>query len=416
MPIIKMIQSNLAKLKFPEPGHNRTEWVDQDTPGLYLLATANGKVSSFFLRMKVNKVLKHFWLCHLTPETSLAETRKLAAARRAAVVANGADPIEKPTVQKEATTLISLYRDYYEDYIIPRKRSWRSDESMFRLHISSEPFANKPLSMVTRQEIAAWHAGLLTKTLSPASADNCLKLLKHMIFLSIDWGLLDSKNPAARIPLFNVDNRVTNHLSDQDLERLLTVLRTDANRPVCLIALFLLSTGARLSEALQAMWIHIDKENRRWHVPMTNSKSKRSRWIPLTDSAMLVLQEIGTEEYSHVFTNRRTGKRYTNITKQVKRLYRKASLPSFRTHDLRHNFASLLAEGNCSLAEIGELLGHSRNSGAITRRYIHFSQGTLHKSADLASRRILGTGTLASKTEAANTVLAVTEGELQEAA
>ena len=103
------------------------------------------------------------------------------------------------------------------------------------------------------------------------------------------------KNPAARIPLFNRDNKVENYLDEAQLERLMHVLRTDENRPVCLIAMFLLSTGARLNEALSATWSQIDRENRVWRIAAINSKSKRMRSVPLNDSALEVLAQLDTE-------------------------------------------------------------------------------------------------------------------------
>ena len=75
----------------------------------------------------------------------------------------------------------------------------------------------------------------------------------------------------------------------------MNVLRTDENRPVCLIAMFLLSTGARLNEALSATWSQIDRENRVWRISAINSKSKRMRSVPLNDSALEVLAQLETE-------------------------------------------------------------------------------------------------------------------------
>lgn len=56
-------------------------------------------------------------------------------------------------------------------------------------------------------------------------------------YLIIDWEMLET-NPAARVPLFHEDNTVEHYMNDAELERLLAVLRTDENRPVCLIAMF----------------------------------------------------------------------------------------------------------------------------------------------------------------------------------
>ena len=91
------------------------------------------------------------------------------------------------------------------------------------------------------------------------------------------------------VDVFMVDNQVENYLDDDQLQRLLGVLRTDKNRMVCLILMFLLSTGARLNEALTATWKNINRDGGVWKVNALLSKSKRSRSIPLHDSALWVL-------------------------------------------------------------------------------------------------------------------------------
>jgi len=75
----------------------------------------------------------------------------------------------------------------------------------------------------------------------------------------------------------------------------------------CQVALFLLSTGARLSEALNADWVHIDRVSQVWCIPATNSKSKRVRAIPLNDHAIEVLDRLSTEGKSeYLFTSKMT--------------------------------------------------------------------------------------------------------------
>jgi integrase len=100
-------------------------------------------------------------------------------------------------------------------------------------------------------------------------------------------------NPISRIKLFNADNKKEKYLGDDELARLLRVLRTDTNRGVCNAAMFLLCTGARLNEALSAKLEHIDRENRVWRIPAANSKSKRVRSVPLNDSALALIEALG---------------------------------------------------------------------------------------------------------------------------
>jgi integrase len=83
------------------------------------------------------------------------------------------------------------------------------------------------------------------------------------------------KNPASRVHLFNADNKVEHYLDEEELQRLLRVLKEDGprHRNVRLVCLFLLSTGARLNEALRARWQDVDRGTRVWRIPARTSKS-----------------------------------------------------------------------------------------------------------------------------------------------
>lgn len=124
------------------------------------------------------------------------------------------------------------------------------------------------------------------------------------------------QEPASGIKQFNEDNKVEHYLDDDELQRLVSVLRANDPPMVCQVALFLLSTGARLSEALNADWAHIDRASRVRRIPATNSKSKKVRSIPLNSSAIEVLDLLGTEGKSeHLFINLQTKARLTAVNK-----------------------------------------------------------------------------------------------------
>ena len=212
-------------------------------------------------------------------------------------------------------------------------------------------------------------------------------MLKRAFNLAIQWEVVDSPNPAVGIQQFREMNQVENYLDDEQLQRLLTVLKKDKNRTVCGIVLFLLSTGARLNEALQARWSLIDVEHRVWRIPATNSKSGRVRAVPLNDEALEVLSRQDTEdEFEHVFINRQTGLPYTTIQKVWERLRKKAGLEHVRIHDLRHSYASMLVNSGRSLYEVQQILGHSNPK--VTQRYSHLSTATLQDAAGSAADRI----------------------------
>jgi integrase len=363
------------------PGKHRIELCDADCPGLYIEVRASSpSQGTYYLRYKdtVGKT------CHKrignTTDVILADARKQAKTLKAEI-ALGSCP--KVNAKKTILTYTAFFNDEYMPYVVPRKRSWKRDEELFRLRIQ-KVFGDKELNTITRQQIQSFHTSLLEEGLAPASCDHHIKLIRQSLNLAVEWDRLE-KNPASKVPLFNVDNKVEHYLDDVQLEKLLAVLRSKDNpRSVCLIALFLLSTGARLNEALKATWGQIDRQTRVWRIPASVSKSRKIRVVPLNDSALEVLAELDTEgKFENLFVNHLTGKPYTTIMKVWSRLRVKAGLPQLRIHDLRHQYASFLVNAGRSLYEVQQVLGHSDPS--VTQRYAHLSTKSLQDAANTAS-------------------------------
>ena len=382
MPIVKLTPAFVTSELHCPDGKTRVEWCCADTPGLYaeVRATNPGR-GTYYLRYKDASGKTCHQKIGRTDDISIADARKRAKTLKAEI-ALGADPRGEAKKQKEVPTLDEFFTETYLPHAMPRKRSWKRDEQLYRLRIAGK-FGHLRLNQLTRQQAQAFHTGLLDDGLSAASADHHIKLIRRMLNLAIEWDLLD-RNPLKGITLFNVDNKVENYLTDEQLERLLTVLREDDNRNICRIAMFLLSTGCRLNEALQATWPQIDRKNRVWRIPATNSKSKRMRSVPLNDSALHVLDQLDTERtFDYLFTNSKTGKPYANIHKVWMRIRCKAGLPQLRLHDLRHGFASLLISGGRTLYEVQQILGHS--DPKVTMRYAHLSSKALQEAASSGS-------------------------------
>ena len=384
MPIIKLTQQFITHdLQCPE-GKTRIEFCDSDLPGLYIevRATSPGQ-GTYYLRYKDNNGKTCHQKINRTTDTTLADARKKAKNLKAEIEL-GADPRGEENAKKAIPSYSEFFEQHYLPYVKPRKRSWEKDEEMYRLRLNAV-FGSQRLNQITRQQIQGFHTTLKGQGLSASTCNHYIKLLKHSLNLAIDWALLDI-NPAVRIPLFHEDNKMENYLSELELEQLITVLRTDENRTICLIILYLLSTGARLNEALQTTWSQIDQPRQGWRIPASNSKSKRIRSVPLNDSAIDVLNQLSTHDY--LFINKQTGEPYTTIHKVWGRLRRKAGLTHLRIHDLRHQYASFLVNSGRTLYEVQQILGHSDPS--VTQRYAHLSTKALQDAANSASVIIRG--------------------------
>ena len=387
MPIIKLTQPFInSELHCPE-GKARIEYCDTDVPGLYVeVRKSSPGQGTYYLRYKDSKGKTCHQKISKTHEMTLVDARKAAKTLKSEINL-GDDPRGEEKAKRAVLNYSDFFEQHYMPYVKVRKRSWKTDLGFHRLRLKAE-FGDLRLNQITRQHIQTFHTRLSNEGLAAATSNHYLKLLKHSLNLAIDWDMLDI-NPASRIPLFHEDNQVENLLSEEQLERLMMVLKTDENRNVCLIAIFLLSTGVRLNEALQAKWSQVDQKNRVWRIPASNSKSKRTRAVPLNDSALDVLNQLTTRDrYENLFVNFQTQLPYTTISKVWGRLRTKASLPHLRIHDLRHQFASFLVNSGQTLFMVQQILGHS--SPAVSQRYSHLSTKTMMEAANTASVIIKG--------------------------
>lgn len=366
------------------PNERSVEFCCPVVGGMYIRVTATKPGEGIFYQRYhgAEKKTKHHRIGRTT-EISLHDARE-AAKRFKAELALGMHRDVETVAEgpKEPPTLKAFYKTYFLPHVKQHKRSWRSDQQLFELRILPK-FGDVRIDQLSRHEVQVFHGVLKANGLAPATADHHLKVLRHALNLAKDWDLIE-RNPLARIKLFNEDNRVENLLSEEQLKRLVKVLEEDDSRPVCLIAQFLLCTGARRNEVLSARWEDIDLQKKHWLIPAQNSKSKRVRPVPLNDSALHVLGQLPTREKGgNLFINRQTGRPYTDIAKVWQRLRLKAGLPHLRIHDLRHTFASLLVNGGRTLYEVQKILGHS--SPIVTERYAHLSSQRMLEAANVAS-------------------------------
>ena len=381
MPVVKLTQEAINKgLHCPE-GQTRIEYCDKNLPGLIIILSGASLGSSYFLRYKNSASKTSYIKIGRTNEVTLADARKKAKLLKLEV-SNGADPANDKRAMKAVLTLSEFYQEHYKPYAYAHKRSASSDHQLFKCRLEKR-FGDLRLNQITKTMIIGFHNELKKSGLAGATCDHYVKFLRQAFNRAIDWDLLKD-NPAAGVKLFNLDNKMENYLDAEQLERLFNVLKTDPNRPVCMIIMLLISTGARLNEVLTATWSQINRDTRTWKIPALNNKGKKVRSVPLNNSSLDVINQLDTEgEFEFLFVNRLTGKPYRNIHKYWGKLREKAQMRMIRIHDMRHTHASLLANSGRSILEISRILGHS--SVKVSERYTHLSTSTLQEASNSAS-------------------------------
>ena len=180
------------------------------------------------------------------------------------------------------------------------------------------------------------------------------------------------------------NNQKERFLTEKETERLIYFVNKSDNKLLKYIVPALLLTGSRKREVLDLEWSDIDFEKRLWRLAAADNKSKKTRWVPLSDGMYQLLQLVPRiEGCNWVFANPKTKKPFVSIYCSWDTARNRADLADVRMHDLRHSYASFLINAGGSIYELKELLGHTQIK--TTLRYAHLSKDTLRNASNTVS-------------------------------
>ena len=361
----------------------RIEYVSKTVGGFFIEVRSNRQhCGTYFYRGKDLSGKTFTQKIGATDQLSFSDAEKECKRLKAEQylkLSSGIDPRNDAPAKPQMPTVNQYYISDYLPTVKQRNRSWKSTDGVYRRYVKPVFGQKKLAGDITRKMVFDWHADLKHRGLSGATADHGLKMLRHLINTAKANEIV-TDNPAARVPLFNFFNEVTATLSQEELQRLLSVLHKSPSQ-IALVARLAMATTCRLSEILSATWSNCDMKKRILYIDSHNSKSKRSRAVPLNDAAMDVLnilEDQGMHEF--IVTNPRSMTRYYSAHKAWNKLRIAADLPNLRFHDLRHFGASELASRGVSIYSISKLLGH-RNV-VTSERYSHVSQSAIKQLSD----------------------------------
>ena len=234
-------------------------------------------------------------------------------------------------------------------------------------------------------DIAVFLEQMKSEGYALGTCNRALVMLRYGFELAIKWKVegVDS-NPLKEVKNLVFDNKVERYLTPDQTQALLVSIRESENEELEFIVLFLIYTGARKREVLEARWQDIDWVRKSWRIPKT--KSGKIRHVPLSNGAMKVLDKLqlkmlpGQIKAPSIFANPRTGVPYVSFYYSWNNARVRAGMPEFRIHDLRHSFASCLVNAGRSLYEVQELLGHADIK--TTSRYAHLSRERLAEAVN----------------------------------
>jgi integrase len=276
-------------------------------------------------------------------------------------------------------TLNSFVSNSYLPFIRTYKRSWRTDETILRLHVL-RTLGGLALDEINTDRVVGLITGMKSKGYATATSNRVLVILRYLYNLALKWKVpgLDH-NPTAGVEL-NPEVQRSRFLSKEEAQRLVSSLAADENRVAANAILLLLLTGGRRNEITQAKWEHVIWSERKLLVPL--SKSGKPRWISLSSSAIELLSALPrSNEDVFIFPSAVTGRPCASLWFPWRRIRARAQLDDVRLHDLRHSFASFLVNEGVSLYVVQALLGHA--NARTTQRYAHLIADTLSQATDI---------------------------------
>ena len=310
------------------------------------------------------------------PAWSVAAAREEARELRKHID-RGEDPMAERHEDRTAPTFNDL-ADHYEEHHLPTKSetSQREDRRMLK-RVRAE-LGKRKVADIRQADIAAFHRRLKT---APYEANRNLALLSKMFSLACSPDLTwRTNNPAKGVKRYPEDRR-ERYLEGPELARLMDVLAAWPDQQAANIIRLLLLTGARRGEVLKARWNQINFDRKEWVREAGHVKQRRQHRMPLSAPALQLLSDIKEKsESEYVFPGSSVSEPRKDIRRQWNQIRETAGLPDLRLHDLRHNFASILASAGQSLLMIGRLLGH--NNFATTQRYSHLFEDGVRKAAE----------------------------------
>lgn len=373
---------------------------DAKVPGLSLRVLPSG-VKSWNVTWARNRDLAlGKW-----PGVTVEAARTRARAKLAEADQHGAPLAVIDAKKPKAFTL----REFVEQEFRPwasANRKWGEGAADRILSVFGD-HADKPLSELNALTLEKWRSRRVKSGTSQNTCNRDLATLKSALKRALEWGLIEI-DPLGAVKQARVDSTRVRYLSPDEDKRLRKALadRDDAARrarasnnawraargrellpplgrddfgdhlaPAVLLSL---NTGLRRGELTALEWSDIDFRTELLTVRAAAAKSGSMRRVNLNAEAVAVLRRWQHQAggAGRLFPMRDFKTAWSTLLDAAK-------IEGFRWHDLRHTFASRLAQANVSLNKIRELMGHADLK--MTLRYAHLATEDLANAVALIS-------------------------------
>jgi integrase len=290
------------------------------------------------------------------PAYGLSEARDMA---REALkkLARGTDPSEdrKNTKARLAATptVKEAAREFIEQYVKPRNRSWRETERIFNRYVLPV-WGERLLPTITRSDVADLLSGIAAGG-APYMANRVLAAVRRFWNWCLEQGKAEV-SPVANVKAPGREVSRDRILSDQEIREFWQACER-MGWPFGPLFQLLLLLGQREDEVAGMRWSDVDLARGIWTLPREASKSDRLNQVPLPALALQILEQLPKTEGGLVFST--TGSTpVSGFSKAKKRCDQLSGVTGWRLHDLRRTVASGMARLKVEPWVVEKVLNH----------------------------------------------------------
>ena len=300
---------------------------------------------------------------------SLAEAREIARTWRRIAKAGGEPAEERDKGKLQSLTFEAAARQVWSKQIEPHGRNAKYRQQwLTTLEAHAFPIiGSRPVHAVTQADILRVLSPIWTE--KPQTA----RLVRQRLRTVLNWartaGHYEGMNPVEGVEDGLPKQRAkVQHFTALPYGELPELMRRieGVDSMGALALRFLILTAARSGEVRGALWPEIDIEARLWAIPPERMKGEREHRVPLSDTALAVLDSVRGLSPERVFPSSRQGRPLSNTT--LARVLIKLDCP-VTTHGFRSTFRDWCEEMTSFPHEVKEAaLAHTVRN-AVERAY-----------------------------------------------
>ncbi|MGA2956684.1 MAG: tyrosine-type recombinase/integrase [Thermodesulfobacteriota bacterium] len=270
------------------------------------------------------------------------------------------------------------FKEMMEKYMAEQSSKKSSEERDRSSLTHLRPFfGDYLLRDITPSLINEYKAKRNVEAASPCTINRELSLMKHAFNIALkEWEWVN-QNPVLRVSMEREPPSRDRWLTFEEEKKLLAISSPWLQE----IITFAVETGCRREEMLSLGWRSVDLLKRT--AVIFGKKTGDRRTIPLTQRAFEVIEararvrsNVRSINQDLIFTHPEGQRVNINTLRKVfNAALRRAKIEGFRFHDLRHTFASRLAQSGVDPYAIQRLMGHK--TFTTTQRYAHHNSESL---------------------------------------